>query len=217
MKKYMRFLLILGLLSGITTVEAQPISQYFAKMPDELLPNISVNTRKDLVDFYQNGMAAVMPSAFGGKVTLTELSEDYLLLKTSENADLQLKMLPLGDTTRIIVLIQTVAAPLRVSQARFFSTTWKPLTDFAFPSLTYLDFLDVEKGKVLGLADRFREISIRNFVAYTFEKSGFNMLAHTSIRQDIRPEILNDFAPILRDSLTFVWENGSFKPLNPLK
>ncbi|MDD3907500.1 MAG: DUF3256 family protein [Bacteroidales bacterium] len=217
MKKHLRFLLIFCLLFGMSGMKAQTISYYFIKMPVNLIPTVSVDTRRDLVDFYDNGKSAVMPSAFGSEVVLKEMSEDYLLLQTSANADLQLKLLQVNDSLRVIALVQTVVAPLKDSRISFYSTTWQPISKLELPQLSFLDFLDVEKGKALGLENRFNEVGLRNFVSYQFSKNKPVVVAHSSIREDIRPEVLKEFEPIIKDSITFVFQNGCFNLLNPEK
>ncbi|MDD4921304.1 MAG: DUF3256 family protein [Bacteroidales bacterium] len=217
MKKCMRLLLVLCFVSGMAEMKAQSVAHYFVQIPAELMPTVSVDTRKDLVDFYNNGKSAAMPSAFGKEVVLKELSSDYLLFQTSEKSNIQLKILQVSDTVRIIALVHTVAAPLKDSRIRFYTTTWKPYNKVVFPKFTYLDFLDTEKGKTLGLTDRFNEVCLRNFVSYKFKKNLPQMVVHSSIREDIRPEKLKDFGPVIKDSLTFVWKNDRFTLLNPEK
>ena len=67
------------------TAAAQPVAHYFTQMPAELLPGITIDTRKDLIDFYKNGKLSVMPAPFGGKIQLINLQDDYLFLQTSES------------------------------------------------------------------------------------------------------------------------------------
>lgn len=212
MKKNTRLSLMMALLIGVSGVEAQSVAHYFVEMPAQLLPTVQTDTRKDLVDFFRNGKSAIMPAVFGGTVTLMEMSEDCLLLQTSGSAEMQLKVLQVNDTLRILAVVQTVAAPLKHSTIQFFSTEWQPLTDLVFPKPDYLHFLDLEKGRALGLTDRFHDVSLRNFIYFRFRPNSPQIVAYSSIREDIRPEILPDFEPILKDSLTYDWNKGSFVP-----
>jgi len=203
-------LLFLAFLTIFSTATAQSISHYFVQMPDKMISTVKIETRKDLVDFIKNGKTAVMPAVFGGEVILKELSEDYLLLQTSESSDIHLKLLHINDSLRVLAVVTTVAAPLRNSRIQFYSTLWEPLFNMVFPKFTYLDFLDVDKAKSLGLANRFNELSLRNFVAYKFQKDSPQMVVHTSLRKDISPEILKDFDSVIKDSLTYDWNQGIF-------
>jgi len=214
MKKSVCFLSAFFALSGISEVSAQSVAHYFIQMPASLTPTVTTETKKDLVDFYNNGKSAAMPSTLGGEVVIKELSDDYMLFQTSDKADMQLKLLRVNDTLRILAVVHTVAAPLKDSRISFYSLLWKPVTGIDFPQFTFLDFLDMEKGKALGLADRFREVSLRNFVSYKFKQNSPRMVVRSSVREDIRPEILKDFEPVMKDSLIFVWDNARFNLQN---
>lgn len=206
--KKMVALLCLGLV--VLEGRTQNMASYFIRMPSDLLPTVTVDSRKDLVDFYNNGKVAVMPSLLGGEVVLKALSQDYLLLQTSDRSDVQLKMLPVNDTSRIIVVVRTVAAPLRDSRVLFYSTQWKPLASLAFPTFSPMDFIDTQKAAALGLTDRLQEVCARHFVSCVFQPHSLNVVVHSSIRQDIRPEIRNVFEPVLKDSVVLFWDKGFF-------
>jgi hypothetical protein len=214
MKNRMLFILALGLLTLMPELMAQTAEHYFFQMPAKLIPTVPLETRKDLVDFYKNGKTAVMPTAMGGEVVLKDLSEDYLLLKTSESGDIQLKLLQVNDTLHILALVHTVAAPMKDSRIVFYSTTWEPLNNIALPVISYLDFLDKEKGKALGLENRYNEVCMRVFLSYKFNKNSPLLVAYSSLKEDLRSEIKKDFEPIIRDSLVFEWQNGHFARRN---
>lgn len=198
-------------------MNGQPVSHYFVQMPTSLIPTVTTDSRKDLVDFYKNGMSAAMPSSLGGEVVLKELSDDYLFLQTSENGSMQLKLLQVNDTLRVLALVQTVAAPLRDSRISFYSTLWLPLKTIGFPSFSLMDFLDMEKAKTLGIADRFNDVALRLFISYKFNQKTSGLVVHSSIREDIRPEILKDFEPVIKDSLVLVWNKDRFDLQNVAK
>src|SRR5574344_1776009 len=100
MKKFL--LCILLIITQLTAVVAQSADFYFIKLPLDFLPDLPVNSRKDLVDFYKNERTSVMPSAFGGEMTVKEMSSSYLYLQTSSVTSLQMKLLPLNDSVNII-------------------------------------------------------------------------------------------------------------------
>lgn len=214
MKKYTFLILILFQLP-FTGLKAQSIAHYFVQMPANMFPTIKTETRKDLVDFFQNGKLAVMPTSFGGQILLKNLTDDYLLLQLSDRVDIQMKLLQLTDSTRILAVVQTVSAPLKHSTIKFYSTLWEVLTQIPLPNLTYRDFLDAEKGKTLGLSDLFNDISLRNFIYCKFRSDAPQLVYYSSIREDIRPEIKKDFDPVIKDSLIYDWKKGHFTNIKP--
>lgn len=204
-----QFLLALSLLS--MSVAAQPVAHYFTQMPAELIPGISIDTRKDLIDFFKNGKLAVMPAAFGGKVQLMTLENDFLMLQTSESADLQIKMLRPNDSLRVLAVVHTAAAPLKDSRVRFYDTSWKPMTDWSMPTFSVLDFVDVAKANALGLSDRLNEIGPRLLVVITFKPNENAFVAVSSLRADMEKAQSETLGALVRDSVVYRLKNNRFQ------
>lgn len=192
------------------TAAAQPVAHYFTLMPAELIPGITIETRKDLIDFSKNGKLSVMPAAFGGKVQLKTLDEDYLLLKTSENADLQIKILRPSDSLRILAVVRTAAAPLRDSRVKFYDTSWKRLTNWKLPTFTLLDFIDTGKAQALGLTDRLNEIGPRLLVSITFLPRENAFVAVSSLKADMEKAQSETLGALVRDSVIYRWKKDRF-------
>lgn len=206
----MKQLLILCLAALSLTVVAQPVSHYFTQMPAELIPGISLDTRKDLIDFSKNGKLSVMPAAFDGKVQLMTLEEDFLLLKTSESADMQIKILRLNDSLRVLAVVRTVAGPLKDSRVRFYTPTWKPLNDWKSPIFSLSDFIDSKKAEELGLTDRLHEIGPRLLVSITFRPNENAFVAVSSLKEDMDKAQSKTLGALVRDSVVYRWNQQGF-------
>ena len=206
-----QFLLLLSLSALALTGAAQPVAHYFTQMPAELVPGITIDTRKDLIDFYKNGKISVMPAAFGGKVQLMTLEEDYLLLKTSERSEVQIKILRPNDTLRVLAVVRTVAGPLKDSRVKFYDTSWKPSKGWNMPAFTINDFLDVTKAKELGLTDRIHEIGPRLFVAIAFKTGENAFVATSSLKEDLEKGKRETLGVLVRDSVVYRWYNDRFQ------
>jgi hypothetical protein len=200
---------LLGVAIGLCA-SAQTVSDCFIRMPERLLPGISVDTRKDLVDFYKNGNAAIMPAAFGGKVELRALTDTYLLLKTSENADLQLALLNPSSTTPIVAVVRTAKAPLEDSRAAFYTLDWKPFSGMSLPILTPLHFVDTLKVAAKGYTSRLQELGPRLFVKWTVQ--GDRWLAQSSLARDLSLDARDTWKGMIRDTLTFRWDGVKLLP-----
>lgn len=207
----MKQLLILCLAALSLTAVAQPVSHYFIQMPAELIPGISLDTRKDLIDFSKNGKLSVMPAAFDGKVQLKTLGEDYLMLQTSESAELQIKVIRLNDSIRVLALVHTVAGPLKDSRMRFYTSTWKPLNEWRLPPFALNDFIDAKKAEELGLTDRLHEIGPRLFVAITFRQYENAFVAVSSLKEDMDKAQSKTLGALVRDSVVYRWNKQGFQ------
>jgi hypothetical protein len=207
-----QLLLVLSLTALSLTGAAQPIAHYFTQMPAELIPGITIDTRKDLIDFCKNGKLSVMPAPFGGKVQLKTLEEDYLLLQTSERSDVQIKLLRVSDSLRVLAVVTTVAGPLSDSRVKFYTTSWKPLKDWSVPVFTVNDFVDVQKAASLGLTDRLNEIGPRLFVSVIFKPTSTTFVAKSSLKDDMEKAQSEKLGALVRDSVVYRLSNNRFLP-----
>ncbi|HET9571718.1 MAG TPA: DUF3256 family protein [Bacteroidales bacterium] len=205
-----RFYIILMLSCLSVTAVAQSVAHYFTQMPAELIPSITVDTRKDLIDFYQNGKLAVMPAAFGGKVELKTLKDDYLRLQTSESSDIQIKKIQTNDSLQVLAVVRTVAGPLRDSRVKFYDTSWKLLKDWVIPTFTVNDFVDVQQAKALGVSDRLNEIGPRLLVSIHFISNENAFVANSSLKADLDQAQSKVLGAVIRDSVVYRLNNKRF-------
>ena len=211
MKLLKKGLIFTLLLLSITWVDAQNISTYFINMPSNLLPGVSVETRKDLIDFSANGKVATMPSAFGGKIGIKTLSDDYLVLRTSDKGEMQLKKLHLEDTRFVLVVIRTVSAPLRDSRISVYTTDWKPFNELLFPILHQKDFIDVGKANALGLVDVQSQFEPRLFVAWSYLPNSNVLVAKSSLKDDLSLDKDSTLKLVVKDSIRLQLEGLNYK------
>ena len=119
-----------------TAVQAQPIAMrdVFAAMPDSILPMVTKNNRLDCIDFIENHMEARVRNKADEYVTLEALTADYARFRTSALAVLEMKLLPVSDSTAVLCLVTTIqtgeegtSRRLEDSQIRFLASDWSPL------------------------------------------------------------------------------------------
>ena len=58
---------------------------------------------------------------------MQKLTNDYLLLQTTERSTVEMKLLPLVNNTYVVCMISTVNGPVPDSRIEFFTTNWEPL------------------------------------------------------------------------------------------
>jgi len=121
--------LILTVLLGvfILGIKAQTISELFINIPDVYIPQLETEWRKDLVELYKTEKEARLENLMGGYSILQKMTDDYLLLHTTEKSTMEMKLLPLVNNTHIICLIRTVEGPVKDSHVEFYTVTWERL------------------------------------------------------------------------------------------
>lgn len=129
MKRLLIIWFILGICGGIC---AQDLKTLFVAMPDSLSPFLTEVNRADFGDFLESGMKAEVKNRFGNTSEMTKLTSDYLFLKSSSASTLELKLLPLNDSVKVICAVSTYFAPAGDSRIAFYDTNWKelPQSDF---------------------------------------------------------------------------------------
>lgn len=111
---------------------AQDLKTLFVALPDSLSPLLTEVNRADFGDFLESGMKAEVKNRFGNTSEMTKLTPDYLCLKTTSASTLELKMLPLNDSVKVICAVSTYSAPAADSRIAFYDTNWHklPLSSF---------------------------------------------------------------------------------------
>lgn len=107
-------------------MNAQDMTSVFTAMPDQYIPQLEHAWRKDLVDLYTSGKESRLKNTMNGFSTLQKLTNDYLLLQTTERSTVEMKLLPLVNNTYVVCMISTVNGPVPDSRIEFFTTNWEP-------------------------------------------------------------------------------------------
>lgn len=132
-------LFIIAMLVCVISLHAQDMKTLFIAMPDSVTPLLTKVNREDFVDFLASNMKAEVKNRFGKPSELKKLTDDYLLLQSTERSTMEMKLLPLNDSVKIICVINTVCASACDSEIRFYNTQWQELAQSDFIQLPTVD------------------------------------------------------------------------------
>ena len=134
MKRLLFFILYSSFFLCCATAQQVLMREVFASMPDSVLPLVTKNNRLDCIDFIENNMDARVRNKVDEYVVLEALTEDYARFRTSASAVMELKLLPLSDSTSVLCVVTTAEAGVKESPSyvedsniRFLSSSWAPL------------------------------------------------------------------------------------------
>ena len=115
--------------SGAMAAGARTMTDFFVDMPDSLMPMLSQNARKDLIDFYRSGMKPLLPNEWSANSQLTKVSDDLVELSEDSHAAVSTTMtlLSLKGRDTLICMVRTINCPQPDSEIFFYTTSWKPL------------------------------------------------------------------------------------------
>ena len=96
-------------------------------MPDSLAPLLTKVNKEDFGDFLASNMKAEVKNRLGKNSEMLKLTADYLNLKMSESSEVQMKLLPVNDSVKVVCVVHTYKGPAADSSIRFYNTQWEEL------------------------------------------------------------------------------------------
>ena len=123
-------LIVVSVLCGISA-SAQDMKSVFIAKPDSITPLLTKVNKEDCVDFLDSHMKAEVKNRFDGTAEMKVLTEDYTLVQTSEIGTLEMKLLPINDSIKVVCMVKTVCASACDSNVRFYASDWSKELDAA--------------------------------------------------------------------------------------
>lgn len=123
----MKKILLLILMICTCSLQAQDMKSLFIAMPDSLAPLLTKVNKEDFGDFLASNMKAEVKNRLGKNSEMLKLTADYLDLKMSESSEVQMKLLPVNDSVKVVCVVHIYKGPAADSNIRFYSTQWEEL------------------------------------------------------------------------------------------
>ena len=197
----------------VMSVVAQDMKSVFVAMPDSVTPLLTKVNREDCIDFLDSNMKAVVKNRFGNVAEMKVLTDDYVLMQTSEVGTLEMKLLPLADSTKVICMVKTVNVPVADSSVRFYTSDWSQQLDVK-------EFLQLPSMDAFFLPND----SLKDEAILTRKKADMHLMKAQLSKEDTSltftyttPDYLNEedrekLSPHLRkESIVLRWSEGKFR------
>lgn len=207
------FALVVGSLLCLIHVGAQDMRTLLVAMPDSILPLLTKNNRMDCVDFVDSKMKAEVKNRLGEVSELKVLTKDYLLLQMTSQSTVEMKLLSVNDSAKVVCVVRTVCAPVCDSAVEFYDISWKRLKTadyiacppvdsfFRNPAQTDLPYQLLREKADVDLIKA--SLSVERAVI-RFEYTTPDYLSEDD-REKIRPYLR-------KDPLVYSWTDGKFTP-----
>lgn len=206
-------LFIIGMLMCAVSLHAQDMKTLFVAMPDSVIPLLTKVNREDFVDFLASNMKAEVKNRFGKPSELKKLSDDYLLLQTTERSAMEMKLLPVNDSVKVICVVNTVCAPVCDSEIRFYNTQWQELAQRDFIQLPSADafYLSVDTLTDEAFA-AMREKADMELVKAALAEDKPVITFVYSTPDYLAKEEREKLAPYLKkEPMVYEWKEGKFR------
>ena len=205
-------IVVLCILSAFA-VQAQDMKSLFIALPDSLSPLLTKVNREDFGDFLASNMKAEVRNRFGQTSEMKKLTDDYLFLQASSASTIEMKLLPVTDTTQVICVVRTYMAPAADSDVSFYDTTWKELPANQFLALPEeTQFYKATQNSAQADSLKNLRISADMYLLKAELSEKDTTLSFTYTTPDyMDKETARKLNPFLLDKpLTYRWTNGKF-------
>lgn len=168
-----------------------------------VLPELSRNTRLDMLDYFRAGIDKASENNYGGEAKVTSI--DSLSMDFDITADIACQLFVLNANGRpITCIVTTYPTPIPDSRLKAYDRNWREVSIFAEPRLS--DWLkDKKSRKEAELAFPFVLASYRYDPA-TQTLTVTNEMAAYWIESE-RPAVLD----MMHDTLAYRWDGKRFK------
>ena len=208
-----RYLSFFALLFCILSVFGQDMKTVFVAMPDSLTPLLTKVNKEDCIDFLASNMKAEVKNRFDKPAEMKVLTEDYMQLQMTESSTLEMKLLPLNDSIKVVCMVKTVCASACDSEIHFFSSDWKE-------ELSSADFLQKpSQDAFLVQADSTSEEYVLarksadvNLMKAVLSKDDASLTFYYTTPDYMNKETREKLEPYLRnDPVVLQWQDGKFR------
>jgi len=149
-----RLWLIAWMMAVVSMAHAQAIEQWWLGMPDSLLGYMNKSKRIEAMDYQHMGLKIDVTNLLKGSTTVDTLTNEFLQVKLSEAALLQMRLLP-KDSDSVLCVVKTLFAPEAESSVAFYDRNWKMVGQLTADTLA-TPFLSRPDTMATG---RFEELS----------------------------------------------------------
>ncbi len=195
----------LFLLATLTVTAQKTAADAFTTAPTGIFPLLDQNTRLDMVDYYNSGLATPSANRLQGRSAITSLTPATITVKITDSSSAQIALLPAGRDT-IFAVISTVATPGLDSTIKFYDSNWAPPpTDRHFTAPGWNDWMTPGHD--------ITEITAHTpfmLASYFIDTDAGTLTATNNLATFLDEDTYKTLSPALRPTLTYKWNGKRF-------
>ena len=208
-----RYLSFFALLFCVLSVFGQDMKTVFVAMPDSLTPLLTKVNKEDCIDFLASNMKAEVKNRFDKPAEMKVLTEDYMQLQMTESSMLEMKLLPLNDSIKVVCMVKTVCASACDSEIHFYSSDWKEeLSSADFLQKPSQDAFLVQADSASEEYVLARKTADVNLMKAVLSKDDASLTFYYTTPDYMNKETREKLEPYLRkDPVVLQWQDGKFR------
>ena len=206
-------LLLIAVLFCAMPLFAQNMKSVFIAMPDSIAPLLSQVNKEDCVDFLDSNMKAEVTNRFGGKTEMKVLTDDYVLMQTTPGSTLEMKLLPVNDSTKVVCMVKTVCASACDSEIRFYASDWsKELSKDDFLQLPDVEAFYFPQDSITEEYTLIRKKADMDLMKASLSKDATSLTFIYTTPEYMNKEDKEKLLPYLKkDPIVLQWQDGKFR------
>ena len=206
-------LLLIAVLFCAMPLFAQNMKSVFIAMPDSIIPLLTQVNKEDCVDFLDSNMKAEVTNRFGGKAEMKVLTDDYVLMQTAPGSTLEMKLLPVNDSTKVVCMVKTVCASACDSGIRFYASDWsKELSKDDFLQQPDAESFYLPNDSVDDEYALIRKKADMDLMEMSLSKDDASLTCRYTTPEYMNKEDKEKLLPYLRkEPIVLQWQDGKFR------
>ena len=206
-------LLLIAVLFCAMPLFAQNMKSVFIAMPDSIAPLLSQVNKEDCVDFLDSNMKAEVTNRFGGKAEMKVLTDDYVLMQTTPGSTLEMKLLPVNDSTKVVCMVKTVCASACDSEIRFYASDWsKELSKDDFLQQPDVETFYLPQDSVTEEYTLIRKKADMDLMKASLSKDDASLTFIYTTPEYMNKEDKEKLLPYLKkEPIVLQWQDGKFR------
>lgn len=211
MKKTIATLFFLSFYTAIFAQES--IDSIVLNMPDEIIFGLQTSQKEFLLTNPDDSAQIKVATNLYPQLTRSSFSKDYIRIKTSAAGDVQIKLLPLINNSKIVCVVKTVCGQICDSRIQFYTTNWQPIdSSTLFPEISIERFINTESDhENSSYKNAVSELDISP-MKITLSANDDNATVEYDIKQYLSKEDYKIVEPYLTNKpIILSWDKRSFK------
>ncbi|MDO4160606.1 MAG: DUF3256 family protein [Prevotellaceae bacterium] len=205
----------LGMLSafGQDTLSVKSVME---KIPEKMIPYLDYAQITELCKFANLRDSMKVKNVLNGNTYVDSISDSFMKVHLNDVSEIELKLLPLNDSTKVICMIKSYNSPVMESIIKFYSTEWRSVeSSLGLPDMTDAEavlsaFTQKPDTMTLSRYNELKKYIEPVAVSACFSDKDENTITFTVSMPMLNKEDTKAVKDIIKQK-SFKWINGSFK------
>ncbi|MCM1483015.1 MAG: DUF3256 family protein [Muribaculaceae bacterium] len=180
----------------------------FLDAPSKIIPLLNHNTRLDMLDYFNSGMATSSTNIMQGQSRIVSSDDASMKVKLTEASEIDIAIIPAAAGDTLVALISTVATPAPDSKLSVYSADWtRDVTPAVFTRPLLKDWLTADGRKNTGDVESLVPFLL---ISYVYEPASGTLTLTNNTEQFMSPDVYSIVEAYLLPKLVYKWDGRKF-------